>query len=301
MLAIETRGLTRSYGRHRGIEDLDLEVPRGQVFGFLGPNGSGKTTTIRVLLDFLRPSSGRAQLLGLASHRDSVEIHRRTGYLPGDPALYDRITARELLGWFARLRGTVDRAYLDGLVARFGIDLDRPIHHLSRGNRQKVALVPAFMHRPELIVLDEPTSGLDPLVQREFQALCREVVAEGATVFLSSHVLDEVQHLCERVAIIRDGRIVATEAVDDLRAAAVHDVAIRFRDDFAVEDFGRVPGVRGPTAVGDTLHLQLVGDADPLVKLVARHDVADFVSTPADLDTLLLRYYQEDTDDPARH
>ena len=292
MDAIATEGLTKSYGRARGVADLDLAVAPGTIFGFLGPNGAGKTTTIRILLDFLRPTTGRATVLGLDSRHDSIEIHRRTGYLPGDPALYDRITGAELLDWLARLRTGVDPKYVDRLVERFGVDLERPIRQLSRGNRQKLAVVQAFMHEPELLVLDEPTSGLDPLVQHEFRLLCREVAARGATVFLSSHVLDEVQHLCDHVAIIRDGRLVTTEAVDSLRARAVRGVTIRFRGAFEPEAFRAVPGVDAITVQGPVLRLQLSGDADALLKLAAQYEVIDFESEPADLDALFLRYYE---------
>ncbi len=302
MDAIRTESLTKSYGRARGVVDLDLSVPSGTIFGFLGPNGAGKTTTIRILLDFLRPTSGDAVVLGLDSRRDSVEIHRRIGYLPGDPALYDRITGRDLLDWLGRLRGGVDRPYLDALIERFAIDPDRPIRQLSRGNRQKIAVVQAFMHRPELLVLDEPTSGLDPLVQHEFQELCRETTASGATVFLSSHVLDEVQHLCDHVAIIREGRLVAIEDVDAIRARAVRDVTIRFAGSFDADAFAALAGVRSVTVEGPVLHLQLSGNADPLVKLAAQHDVVDLVSAPADLDDLFLHYYEgEESNGAARH
>jgi len=297
---IETEGLTKSYGAARGIVDLDLRVPAGTVFGFLGPNGAGKTTTIRVLLDFLRPTRGVARVLGLDSHEDSVEIHRRVGYLPGDPALYDRITSREELAWLGRLRGGVDRVWLDGLSERFAVELDRPIRALSKGNRQKVALVQAFMGRPELLVLDEPTSGLDPLVQHEFHALVREITDEGATVFLSSHVLDEVQHLCDNVGIIREGRLVAVESVAGLQARAARDVTISFGEPVDLEPFAALPGVRDAELRGTTLHCRFAGNADRLVKLASRFAVVDLTSVPADLDDLFMDYYQaEDGDDGA--
>ena len=292
MDAIETEGLTRPYGRARGIVDLDLAVPAGSVFGFLGPNGAGKTTTIRVLLDFLRPSAGVARVLGLDSHHDSVEIRRRVGYVPGEIGLYDRITGRDLLEWLARLRGGVDPAAVDELTQRFAVELDRPIHTLSKGNRQKLTLVQAFMHRPELLVLDEPTAGLDPLVQHEFQQLVREVTAEGATVFLSSHVLDEVQHVCDDVAIVREGRVIAVEKVATLRERAVRDVTIRFATPIDPASFAALAGVHDVEAHGRTLQLHLAGSADPLVKLAAQYEVVDFSSAPPDLDTLFLRYYR---------
>jgi ABC-2 type transport system ATP-binding protein len=296
--AIETESLTRTYGKERGIRDLDLVVPEGSVFGFLGPNGAGKTTTIRVLLDFLRPSAGRARVLGLDSRRDSVEVRRRVGYVPGEIGLYERITGRELLDWFGRLRGGVDASVVDGLVDRFHVELDRPVHTLSKGNKQKLALVQAFVHQPELLLLDEPTAGLDPIVQHEFQLLVREVADAGATVFLSSHVLDEVQHLCDQVAIIRDGHLVDVEAVSSLRDRAVREVTVRFADDFDPATFAALPGVRDVSVHDHSLHLHLVGDADALVKAAAAHRVVEFSSAPPDLDDLFLHFYVDDDDDP---
>ena len=292
MDAIETESLTKSYGRARGIADVDLAVPTGAVFGFLGPNGAGKTTLIRVLLDFLRPSAGVARVFGLESRRDSVAIHRRIGYVPGDPTLYERITGAELLDWLGRLRGNVRPKDQADLVERFGVETDRPIRELSKGNRQKVALVQAFMHQPELLILDEPTAGLDPLVQHEFQQLVREVAAEGRTVFLSSHRLDEVQHLCEHVAIIRDGRLVAVEDVDVLRERATREVTITFAAPIDAGPFLALPGVQDVQVDHTTMHLHLTGSADSLIKLLARHDVLDLTSAPPDLKELFLRFYE---------
>jgi ABC-2 type transport system ATP-binding protein len=290
--AIEIRRLTKSYGRARGIVDIDLSVPTGTVFGFLGPNGAGKTTLIRVLMDFLRPTRGTATLLGFDSRRDSVEVHRRVGYLAGEPGLYEHMTARELLDWLSQLRGRRDEARVDELCARVSVELDRPMRTLSKGNRQKVALVQAFMHRPELVILDEPTSGLDPLVQHEFQQLVGEVAAEGATVFLSSHVLDEVQHLCDHVAIIREGRLVAVDTIADLRERALREVVIRFARPVDPAPFARLPGVSGVRADGTTLRCRVAGETGDLVRLAASHDVVDFVSAPADLEDLFLHYYE---------
>ncbi len=228
--AVETEQLTKTYGMARGIVDVDLTVPPGVVFGFLGPNGAGKTTTIRLLMDFLRPTAGTARVLGLNSTVDSVEIHRRVGYVGGEHALFGRLTGGEQLSWLASARAGVSRRSIDELAERLNLDLSHPIQAMSRGNRQKVVLAQAFLHHPELLLLDEPTSGLDPLVQETFHELVHEVVAEGRTVFLSSHVLDEVDHLCHTVAIIRDGRIVAVEDVADLRARAGRKVTIRFAD-----------------------------------------------------------------------
>ncbi len=208
MNVIETETLTKSYGSHRGIVEVDLAVAQGEVFGFLGPNGAGKTTTIRMLLDLIRPTSGVAKVFGIESSADPVAIHRRIGYLPGEFALYDRLSGGQTLEYFANLRGGVDKAYQAGLIERLDLDPSRRFREYSKGNKQKVGLVIALQHRPELLVLDEPTAGLDPLVQQTFFATLREAVAAGATVFLSSHILSEVEKSCDRVAIIREGRIV---------------------------------------------------------------------------------------------
>ena len=202
---IETHQLTKAYGAHRGINDVDLVVDEGEAFGFLGPNGAGKTTTIRTLLDHLRPTSGKAFVFGIETTVDPVAIHRRVGYLPGEFALYDKLTGGQTIDYFANLRGGVDEAYQRDLIARLDLDTSRRFKEYSKGNKQKVGLIVALQHRPDLLILDEPTSGLDPLVQQTFFEVIREAKAEGRTVFLSSHILGEVEKTCDRVAIIRDG------------------------------------------------------------------------------------------------
>ena len=290
--AVETELLTKTYGATRGIIDLDLTVPPGVVFGFLGPNGAGKTTTIRLLMDFLRPTSGAARVLGLDSRSDSTQIHQRVGYVAGEHGFFERLTAGEQLAWLASARGNVRPAAIGTLAERLQLDLSRPIRAMSRGNRQKVALAQAFMHDPELLLLDEPTSGLDPLVQETFHELVHEAVAEGRTVFLSSHVLDEVDHLCHTVAIIRDGRIIAVEDVDDLRARAGRNVTIRFAEPVSAADFSALDGVADVVVHDRTVSLRANGDLDRLVKLSADHHVVDLVSTPPDLEEIFLGYYQ---------
>jgi ABC-2 type transport system ATP-binding protein len=289
--AVETSGLTKYYGPHRGIIEVDLVVEPGQVFGFLGPNGAGKTTAMRLLLDFLRPTEGRARVLGLDSRADSLEIRRRVGYLAGDVALYQRLTGRALCQWLATLRGGAGVDRIDGLADRLGLDLDRPISDLSTGNRQKVALVQAFMHDPELLILDEPTAGLDPLVQHTFQEMVAEVTAAGRTVFLSSHVLDEVERTCDRVGIIREGRLVAVEDMRTLRRRALREVTIRFAGPVDPAPFAALAEARQVSADGDSIRLRYGGEADPLIKLAARHRVVDFVSAPADLEDIFLAFY----------
>jgi ABC-2 type transport system ATP-binding protein len=290
---IETEQLTKSYGSARGITDVDLVVEQGEIFGFLGPNGAGKTTLIRTLLDFLRPTSGTARVLGIDSRRGSLEIRRRVSYLSGDLALYDRLTARQQLDWLASLNGGVEQGAIESLAERFELDLSRPIRQLSKGNRQKVGLVQAFMHRSDLLILDEPTGGLDPIMQREFQRVVREVAEDGRTVFLSSHIIDEAQDLTDRVGIIRDGCMVAVEAVDTLRARALRHVEVHFAQPVGIEALRDVPGVRDVAGdhAGHVVRLSLAGDIDPLIKAVAAHQVVDLTTNPADLDEVFLSYY----------
>ena len=291
--AIETDGLTKAFGETVAVDRLDLCVEPGQVFGFLGPNGAGKTTTIRALLDLCHPSFGSARVFGLDSHRDSVAIHARCGYLPGELELYPRMTGGQLLDWFAAARGGVEPAWREQLVERFEVILDRRAHELSKGNRQKLGVVIAFMHQPELLVLDEPTSGLDPLMQDEFHRLLRETTAEGRTVFLSSHELDEVQHVADRVAIIKDGRLAVTDTVDALRQRAPQTIELRFKTPVAAAVFESLDGVAQIAVDGDRVALHVTGDLAPLLRVIADHDPVDVVARHADLDELFLTYYRD--------
>jgi ABC-2 type transport system ATP-binding protein len=291
--AVETQGLAKTYpGGVRALAGLDLRVERGEVFGYLGPNGAGKSTTIRLLLDLIHPTAGRASILGVDSRL--VEARRAAGYLPGDLRLGDRMTAREQLDSLARLRGGVDPRLREELCDRFKVVLDRPIRHLSKGNRQKVGIVQAFMHRPELVVLDEPSSGLDPLLQAELRTLLRETAGDGRTVFLSSHSLDEVQHIADRVGIIRAGRLVDLDSVDRLRERALRHVTIIFAEPVEPERFVRLDGVRLDHADGSVLRLSAPEPAmDAVVKEAAAHRVVDLVSQPADLEEIFLELYEE--------
>ena len=291
--AIETHELTKTFDGTVAVDRLDLCVAPAQVFGFLGPNGAGKTTTIRALLDLCHPSSGSARVFGLDSRRDSVAIHARCGYLPGELELYPRMTGRHLLDWFAGARGGVDPGWRDQLVERFDVILDRRIHELSKGNRQKLGVVIAFMHQPELLILDEPTSGLDPLMQDEFHRLLRETTAEGRTVFLSSHELDEVQHVADRVAIIKDGRLAVTDTVDALRRRAPQTMQLRFKTPVAAAVFESLDGVAHVAVDGDRVTLHVTGQLAPLLRVIADHDPVDVVARHADLDELFLTYYRE--------
>ncbi|MGN6430307.1 MAG: ABC transporter ATP-binding protein [Gaiellaceae bacterium] len=293
--AIETLRLEKKFPNGvKAIADLDLRVEHGEVFGYLGPNGAGKSTTIRLLLDLIRPTAGRVLVLGRDSRRDGVEARRRLGYVPGDLRLSDRLTAREQLDSLARLRGGVDDALRERLCDRFGVVLDRPIRHLSKGNRQKVGLVQAFMNRPDLIVLDEPSSGLDPLLQAELRSLVRETAAEGRTVFLSSHSLDEVQHVADRVGIIRAGRLADVDSVERLRERALRHITIVFAESVEPSRFAALDGVRVENAEGRVLRLSAPEPAmDAVVKEAAAHPVVDLVSQPADLEEIFLDLYEE--------
>jgi beta-exotoxin I transport system ATP-binding protein len=288
---IQTEKLTKSYGEHRGIVEVDLEVNQAEIFGFLGPNGAGKTTTIRTVLDLIRPTSGRALVFGIESSADPVSIHRRVGYIPGEFALYDRLTGGQTIQYFANLRGGVDRAYQASLIERLEIDPKRKYKELSKGNKQKIGLVIALQHKPELLILDEPTSGLDPLVQQTFFEMVREAKAEGRTVFLSSHILSEVEKSCDRVAIIRDGRLVKVGTVDSLRDLAHHQVELRFAGDVPTAEFEALPGVSDVSAQDHTLRLRVSGAITPVVRAASRYELLDFVSREPSLEETFLAQY----------
>jgi ABC-2 type transport system ATP-binding protein len=294
--AIQTEQLTKSYGRHRGIIEVDMAIEEGETFGFLGPNGAGKTTMIRTLLDHIRPTSGRATIFGIDTTADPVAIHRRIGYLPGEFVLYDRLTGGQTIDYFANLRGGVDQAYRADLIERLDIDPSRRFKEYSKGNKQKIGLVIALQHRPDLLMLDEPTSGLDPLVQQEFFALLREARAEGRTVFMSSHVLSEVEKTCDRVGIIREGSLVKLDRVEALRDMAHHQVELRFIDAVAASEFASLPGVSDVTAEDHVLRLRVAGDITPVVQAAARHRLADFVSREPTLEETFLAEYGPQAD-----
>jgi ABC-2 type transport system ATP-binding protein len=289
---IHLEGLTKSYGKNRGVVGLDLEVYPGEVFGYLGPNGAGKTTTIRLLLDLIRPTSGRAVVLGSEPRAGGPALRRRIGYLAGDPALYRKMTGRQLLTYLGHLRGLDGLGPAEVLAERLELDLSRPIGDLSRGNRQKVAVVQAFMHSPQLLVLDEPTSGLDPLMQREFYGLVAEAKAEGRTVFLSSHVLSEVERIADRVGIVREGRLVVVEGLEALKAKALRRLEIHFATPVPREEFASLPGVQDVAVEGSMLSCTVIGSIDRLLKAAARYEVVNLVSHEADLEDLFLRYYE---------
>jgi ABC-2 type transport system ATP-binding protein len=293
--AIETSGLTRTFPNGRGVHGLDLAVRAGEIFGFLGPNGAGKSTTIRVLLGLAPPTGGRVRVLGLDPRRARVELLRRVGYLPGELALFPRLTGADHLTRIARARGSVDAAWRDELCERFQARLHSPVRSLSKGERQKIGLVAACMHRPELLVLDEPTSGLDPLMQDEFARLLEEERARGTTVFLSSHELAEVQRTADRVTIIRDGRIVVTDTVDGLRRQAPRSVSLVFAHDVDPAPFAALDGVSVTSAAGRRLDLAVAGPVTAVLRAALAHGLVDLTATPADLDELFLTLYRTDS------
>ena len=295
---IRISGLSKRFGRGTAavtaLDEVSLEVVRGEVFGYLGPNGAGKTTTIRLLLGLLRPTSGSAVVFGRDSWRDATEIHQRVGYVPGEPAFYDRLTGLDHLRFYARLRGGVDPDHVRRLADRLGLDLGRAARSLSKGNRQKLALLQALMGRPDLLVLDEPTSGLDPLVKEEVHALFRDHAAAGGTVLLSSHALDEVQRTADRIGIIRAGRLIAVERLAELRARSLHHVTVRFAGPVDRTRTAAVPGLRDVAFDGPTLHCSAPADAMYLlVEQIARYRLADLSCQEADQEESFLAFYGE--------
>ncbi len=300
-VVIRTAGLIKDYrsarrgrttGHVRALDGLDLEVRRGEVFGFLGPNGAGKSTTIRILLDQLRPTAGYAEVLGATPAAGGPAVRARIGYLPGELAMQGRETAGDLLEHLVRLRGGRGSGRIGPLAERFGLDLTKPIRSLSKGNKQKVGVIQAFLHAPELLILDEPTSGLDPLLQQEFLAMVREATADGATVFMSSHVLSEVEIIAERVAIVREGRIVDLDDVATLRHHAGQQVALRFADPIRADEFAEIPGVEDVEVTDHTVRCLLRGEPDALLKAAAAHHVVRWVAEDRELEDLFLDFYR---------
>ncbi len=291
--AILTEGLTKDYGTLRALDGLSLRVEQGEVFGFLGPNGAGKTTTIRLLLDLIRPTAGRASILGVDCQRRSREARALTGYLPGDLRLYDNLRGREIVALFAGLRGDqVDPVHVARLAERLDLDLSHRAGTYSKGNRQKLGLLLALMHRPPVLILDEPTSGLDPIVQHTVWELLREEAARGTTVFFSSHVISEVERICERVGILRAGRLVAVEPVARLLGRSLHRLEVTFAEPPPPGAFD-LPQVTELERRNATVWLQTAGGLDPLIKALARYRVVDLRTEQPGLEEIILTYYQE--------
>jgi ABC-2 type transport system ATP-binding protein len=299
--AIRTSGLTKDYGDFTALHDVDLDVHVGEVFGFLGPNGAGKSTTIRTLLDQIRPTAGSASVLGLDAHTDSLAIRKRIGYIPGDLRLYADLTGAETIRYFARLRGGVEQSYIDELVDRLQADLSKKVKEYSTGNRQKIGLIQAFMHRPELLILDEPNAGLDPLMQQEFLKLLAEARDAGGTVFLSSHTLSEVERIADRVGIIRDGRLIVVERIDELKRKAIRRLDFEFAHPIASDVFARVAGVRDVEVDGVRAHVSYEGAVTALLRAATEHEVLNLTSRESDLEEIFLAYYRPDAVVAERH
>src|SRR5271166_1236478 len=282
--AIHTAGLSKRYGDTLALDALDLRVEPGEVYGYLGPNGSGKTTTIRLLLGLHRPSAGRAQLFGLDSWHDPVAAHRRVAYVAGEPMLWPALTGAETLAFLANLRGGTDEDYRGALVERFQLDPDKKVRALSKGNRQKVQLVAAFATRAELLILDEPTSGLDPLMEVAFRESVREAKERGQTVFLSSHILSEVEALCDRVGILRQGRLVDEGTLDELRHLGAQTIEVTFRG--PAPTLAELPGVSVSSAGPNARRYEVSGSVGPLIASLAGHPVLALSSREPSLEEI---------------
>ena len=300
VMAIRTEGLSKRYGSVYAIEDLDLEVAEGEVVGYLGPNGAGKTTTIRLLLGLIRPSAGRAEIFGLDCQRQVVEAHRRLAYVAGEASLWPSLTGAETLHLLGRVQGRVDDTYRDELIGRFDLDPSKKVRACSKGNRQKLILIAALMTRPELLVLDEPTSGLDPLMEQAFRHCVHEARERGQTIFLSSHILSEVEALCDRIGILREGLLVEMGTLAEMRHLSALTIEATFEG--PVPDISRVPGVSSVEVVGHLLRCHVRGTIEPLLKVLAASGVQELLSREPSLEELFLAQYgasSESADTPA--
>jgi ABC-2 type transport system ATP-binding protein len=287
--AIRTKGLSKRYGSVSALRDLDLEIAEGEVVGYLGPNGAGKTTTIRLLLGLARPTAGRAEIFGLDCHRQTVAAHRRLAYVPGEANLWPSLTGAETLHLLGRVHGQVDPRYRDELIERFDLDPSKKVRAYSKGNRQKILLIAAFMTRPDLLLLDEPTSGLDPLMEQVFRRCVHEAHEAGQTVFLSSHILSEVEALCDRIGILREGRLVELGTLEAMRHLSALTVEVAF--DAAPPDLSTVPGVERVAVDGRHVHLEVQGPMEPLIDALAGAGVRELVSREPSLEELFLAHY----------
>mgnify|MGYP000117194683 CR=1 FL=1 len=289
---IEARGLTKFYGEHRGILDLDFDVNEGEVFGYLGPNGAGKTTTIRTLLDLIRPTDGEAKIFGKDVRVEGEEIRESIGYLPGELALFGDMTGKDTLEYLGNVKGGVDWNYVEELADRLEADLSQVVDDLSSGNKKKLGLIQAFMSQPRLLILDEPTNGLDPLMQQEFFRMIEEARENGQTVFVSSHILPVVERICDRVAIIRQGELVAVEEIDDLKEGMLRSLEIQFGERPPEEQFKELPGVEEVNFEGNRLRCKVVGGLDDLIKEAASYEVVNVISHEPNLEEIFLKYYE---------
>jgi len=283
--------LHKSYGKVQAVKGISMRVEQGEIFGFLGPNGAGKTTTIRCMLDVIRPTSGTLRVLGLDAQRDKMELHQRIGYLPGDVRLPGQMTGKQVIDYFSRLQG-LKPVLLNDLVARFDVEMKRPLKGYSKGMRQKIGVVLAFMCDPEVLILDEPTSGLDPLLQRTFNEFLLQEQARGKTIFMSSHIMSDVEKVCQRVAVIRQGEIVTIEEVEKLRQKAGQRVTVEFGDAVSADEVARMPGVSMVTSHNHAYHFNVGGSMDALIKVLSRHEVLRLQAEEAPLEEVFLKFYE---------
>jgi ABC-2 type transport system ATP-binding protein len=290
---IHIDGLTKHYGKTQALNDLHLDVYRGEVFGYLGPNGAGKTTTIRTLLDFIRPTAGHAQIFGLDVNRDSVKLREHISNLPGELGLWKHLNGWDMVDYLGGLRGGVDKAYVGELAERLDMDMTRKAGDCSTGMKRKLGLIQALMHKPDLLILDEPTNGLDPLVQTTFHQLMREISDEGRTVFLSSHNLREVETICDRVGILRDGRLKAVERISDLKQVRFRWMTLVMREPADPAVFEALEGVSDVSAYNGKLHFRVTGELDQVIKLAAQYHVIDLQYEEPSLEEIFLEYYGE--------
>ena len=284
--------LEKSYGKIQAVRSISMSVQRGEIFGFLGPNGAGKTTTIRCMLDVIRPSAGTIRVLGLDAQRNKHTLHQHIGYLPGDVRLPGTMTGKQVIDYFSRLQG-LEPVLLNDLIARFDVEVKRPMKSYSKGMRQKIGIVLAFMCDPEVLILDEPTSGLDPLLQKTFHELLLEEQVRGKTIFMSSHIMSDVEKVCQRVAVIRSGELVTIEEVEKLREKAGQRVIVEFGDAVTKEELAGIPGVIDVTKNNRAYHLDVGGSMDSLIKSFSRHEVLRMQAEEAPLEEVFLKFYQE--------
>lgn len=290
--AIEIKQLKKYYGKIEAVKGISMSVERGEIFGFLGPNGAGKTTTIRCMLNLIYPTSGTIRILGMDAQSDAINLHKHLGYLPGDVRLPGDMTGKQVIDYFSRLQG-LEPTLLNPLVEMFDVEMKRPIKGYSKGMRQKIGIVLAFMCDPDVLLLDEPTSGLDPLLQKTFNQFLLDEQARGKTIFMSSHIMSDVEKVCRRVAVIRSGELVTVEAVEALREKAGQRVTVEFGDSVAPEELARIPGVSMVQRHNSQYQFNISGSMDALIKALSRHTVARLNAEEAPLEEVFLKFYEE--------
>jgi len=293
---IKTENLTKYYGKNRGIENLNLEILDNEVFGYLGPNGAGKTTTIRLFLDLIKPTRGKVEIFGKKVDKNFWNIKSRIGYLPGELHLYENLTGKEFLEFITCLRRNVNKKKMKDLIDRFNVDIFKPIRDLSQGNKQKIGLIQAFIHDPDLIILDEPTLSLDPFMQQEFYKLITEEKKNGKTFFISSHILHEVEKICDRVGIIKDGKLIALEAVKDLREKTVREIDIYFTEPVSLELFSNIQQIKDLKLKGNIVKIYFTGRIDPIIKRISNFEVENIVTHEPTLEEIFFKLYKGDKD-----